>query len=70
MSKSKIVITDHAVVRYLERVIGVDVDALKREIVNEETAKIINRLKTLKISTPTQAKLVVVDKTVVTVVKK
>ncbi len=32
MKKPLVHVTDHAVVRYLERVIGMDVDAIRREI--------------------------------------
>ena len=32
MKKSNLHITDHAVIRYLERVRGVDIDAVRREI--------------------------------------
>lgn len=32
MKKSRIGVTDHAVLRYMERVMGVDVERLRREI--------------------------------------
>ena len=37
-------ITDHAIVRYLQRVKGVDIDALKKEIVPNDVRKQIEEL--------------------------
>ena len=36
-ASKKPVVSDHAIVRYLERVIGMDLDDLKDEIINSET---------------------------------
>lgn len=68
--KGKVVVTDHAIVRYMERVSGIDIDAIRseiREIVpSHERLKGINNLNVFKGS----HKIVIKDSAVVTVSPK
>ena len=43
------IISEHAILRYLERVKGIDIDALKQEIMDDKTAENIKFLKSGKI---------------------
>lgn len=68
--KGKVAVTDHAVVRYLERVAGVDIDAVKREIQElVPSRKGLEGIDTLNVFKG-PIKLVVKDNIVVTVAPK
>jgi len=40
----EIVISEHAILRYLERVKGVDIEEIKKEILPEETAVLVRKM--------------------------
>lgn len=60
-------ITDHAVLRYLERVMGVDVEAVRRAILTPDNKALIARLKSGKFPIGAGMLAVVVDEVIVTI---
>ncbi len=60
-------VSDHAVVRWLERVRGMDMAAVRREILTPERAHVIETLSPVTVKTAEGIDLVVRDKVVVTV---
>lgn len=44
LTESGPVVSEHAILRYLQRVKGVDIDSVRREIMSERTAEVINTL--------------------------
>ena len=64
-------VTDHALVRYIERGYGIDMDELRAEIVTPEMAKLIKQAKTgtFPMGGEFGLRIVVRDKTVITVQK-
>ena len=65
-------ITDHAVIRYLERVKGIDINMIKSEMIDKRTIEAINKLnckKTFHI-VKKDCVLKIIDKKVVTVLNK
>jgi hypothetical protein len=60
-------VTDHAVVRYLERVLGYDVDGIREAILCESVRKAIKAFGTAKIPHPDGFRVVVEDRQVVTI---
>ncbi len=62
-----IVISDHARIRYLERVKGVNMDGVDKAILPEESAVIAKELGDCKINTPGGFKSVIRNSVVVTV---
>jgi chromosome segregation ATPase len=60
-------ITDHALVRYLERKLNIDVDMLRNEIIDEKSAREISEIKDGLIPTRDGLKLRVKDYKVVTI---
>lgn len=62
----KVVVSEHAMLRYIERVMGLDLEKLKAEMVPPGTAAAIATFKSGKFPTPT-CRLVVKESTVVTV---
>ncbi|MGD6739693.1 hypothetical protein ACN08N_23755 [Photobacterium leiognathi subsp. mandapamensis] len=69
--KANPVVTEHAMLRYLERVKGIDIAAIEREILNPKAVEIINTHgigpSKIPLSTVLGCRLVVEDKTVITV---
>lgn len=61
-------ITDHAIVRYLERHKGIDMNAIRSEILTETTTAYIQQLGDGKYPIGDGRRLVVKNKTVVTVI--
>lgn len=61
-------VTDHAVLRYLERVHGVDVESVRRAILTPENKALIKRLKNGKFPLGHGLIAVVKDEVVVTIV--
>jgi hypothetical protein len=60
-------VTEHAIVRYLERRYGIDVKELLAELVPYETAQLLRRVKNGRVGIKHNLWLVVADGTVVTV---
>jgi chromosome segregation ATPase len=59
-------ITEHAIVRFLERVKGIDIEQVKREMLGEKQEEVVSQLKTCKVDQG-DCTLVVNNSTVVTV---
>lgn len=64
----KVRVTDHAVVRYLERVVGIDVEDIRRRIVEGRERVIVGMPKGDLVIPERRMKLSVVNGVVVTVV--
>ncbi len=62
-----IVITEHAMLRFLERVDGLDIEELQKRMMTDDQREIIENLETCKIKTPDHVTLIVKDKVLVTV---
>jgi hypothetical protein len=60
-------VTEHALLRYIERVMKIDLADIKDKILSESNKEYINKLRTCKIPVDGKYKLVVKDKTVVTI---
>jgi hypothetical protein len=65
-----IVVTDHAIVRYLERVKGVDIEEIRRSIVTEKVKEMIDTLGTGLFPINNEFRIKVQDKRVITVMAK
>ena len=65
---SKTIITEHAILRYLERIIGIDIEAVKKEILPEEVEQLIKVMPNGTFQCITH-KIVVKDNTIVTVIE-
>lgn len=44
MKKTNIEVSDHAIVRFLERVFGVDIDEIKKQILSDEMSEIAEQM--------------------------
>lgn len=64
------VVTDHALVRYLQRVMGIDVDRFRRDLVADGRAKLIETMGEGRVATPDGVVLIVVDGRVVSVLDR
>lgn len=62
-------ISDHAVIRYLERVKGIDVESFKKEILSDKTMEFISKLGTSGTYPNGEFKVVMKNNVVVTVKK-
>jgi len=65
-----IYISEHAIVRYFERIKGYDIDLAKKEILSEETLILIEKLGGNGSYPSNNFKIIMKDYTVVTVVKR
>lgn len=63
----KVHITDHALVRYFERCLEIDISAIKKEMLADGRDEMIKKLRSGKFPLGNGAKLVVVEGNVVTV---
>lgn len=61
------IITEHALLRYVERILHVDLEKVKKEILSDNNVKIINELRSCKIPINNKFKIVVKNKSIVTV---
>lgn len=43
--QKEVIVSEHAVIRYIERVMGIDIKEIERIIVDEQTEKIIKEMK-------------------------
>ena len=64
----KPVVTEHAMLRYLERVRGIDLQALQDEILNEKTLEAINTLQSCRLPLGDGNQLLVENRTVKSVI--
>lgn len=62
-------VTDHALVRYMERVMEIDVERLRNELLSDGRAELIRTIGTGHLHTPEGATLVVLDSKVVSVLR-
>lgn len=62
-------VTDHAVIRYLERMMGIDVERLRSELLSDGRAALIRSMSTGHLHTADGATLVVLDAKVVSVIR-
>lgn len=62
-------ITDHAVIRYLERVMEIDVERLRLQMLSDGRAALIQSIGTGRLNLPEGATLVIVGCKVVSVVR-
>ncbi len=62
-----IIVSEHAMLRYLQRVDGLDIEALQKRMLTENDREVIKKLGTCKIKTPDEVTLIVKDNVVVTV---
>jgi hypothetical protein len=70
MNKRKLKVSDHAVLRYMERILGVDVDGIRKGMINEVFEAQVDAMDgECRIKTLTHD-LTVIDYTVVTVTPK
>lgn len=60
------IVTEHALLRYVERIMGVDLEAVRKAILTESAVKMIKFTKTGKVTTDGR-RLVVKNGTVVTI---
>ena len=65
--RSGIIVSEHAIIRYLQKKYGLDLDELRREIVPHEVAKGISKLGSVKFTIRDSHRLIVKDNVVVTV---
>lgn len=63
-SKKEVVISEHALLRYFERVLGYDLDAIRRGLLTDDVVTLINEFKSGKIPAA-GCRLIVQDRTVV-----
>lgn len=63
-------VSDHAVLRYIERVLGMDIEALKESIVDDDMARKINAMGNGNYGIRDGYKLIVRENVVLTVLKK
>lgn len=63
------VITDHALVRYMERVMQIDVERLRNELLSGGRAELIRTMGTGQLHTPEGATLLIIDNKVVSVLR-
>lgn len=62
------IVSEHALIRYLERVKGINMEAIKKEMLTERVVLAINQVGNCKISNGNGLKYVVKDHTIVSVV--
>jgi hypothetical protein len=60
-------VTDHAMIRYIERVMGIDMEALKARILTPETRAFIDQFGSGKFPVAPGYRLVVKNRVVITV---
>lgn len=67
-SKDEINVTDHAIVRYFERVIGLNIDEVKQKIITDEVLRLVTKLGGTGTLPNNNFKLVLEDWNVVTII--
>lgn len=66
---NKIIVSEHAILRYLERTMGLDIKAIEKEILTDETLKQYRTLGNGKYPVENGCKAVIKDNVVITVTK-
>jgi uncharacterized coiled-coil protein SlyX len=61
------VVSEHAMLRYVERFLGANLKEIEKDILSEETLKIINKISSGKIPFKKDYVLIVKNKTIVTI---
>lgn len=66
---NKIIVSEHAILRYLERTMGLDIKAIEKEILTDETLKQYRTLGNGKYPVENGCKAVIKDNVVITITK-
>lgn len=61
------VVSEHAMLRYVERVLKIDLKKIEEEILSEENKKIINQISSCKVPFKGNYQLIVRNRTVITI---
>lgn len=69
-SMHKPVISEHATLRYVERILKVDLKKVEEDILSEENKKVIDQVSSCKIPFKNDYLLIVKNKTVITITEK
>ena len=67
ISEKEPVLTEHAILRYLERKYSINLDEIRQEILTEDTKSLINTLQSAKIPIGDGLRAVVKNKTIITI---
>lgn len=65
-AQESVIISEHAVIRYIERVLGIDIKEIEKKIVDEETEKIIREMRPCRIHRG-EFSILIKDNTVTTI---
>ena len=65
-AQESVIVSEHAVIRYIERVLGIDIKEIEKKIVDEETEKIIREMRPSRINKG-EFSILIKDSTVTTV---
>ena len=68
LADSNPVVSEHALLRYVERVLGINLKEAEKDIMSKENLEIINQLSSGKIPFKKDLVLVVKNKTVITII--
>ena len=66
----ELTITEHALLRYCERVLGINIEDIKKEILTPELNKLIDTLGSTGTYPYKEYQLKIVDKTIITIINK
>lgn len=69
-NRRKINVSDHAVIRYLERVLGMDIEELKQDIITDDIARKIKAMGNGNYGIEGGFRMIVKDNVVLTIFKK
>ncbi len=64
------IVSEHAILRYVERVLKINLKSIENEILSEENKRIIDQVSSCKIPFKSNTFLIVKNKTVVTIMDK
>ena len=65
-AQESVIVSEHAVIRYIERVLGIDIKEIEKKIVDEETEKIIREMRPSRINKG-EFSILIKDNTVTTI---
>ena len=63
----KLIVSDHAILRYIERIMGIDVDSIRNTIANDKVQELVNTLGDAKVPIGDGAYAVVKNHSIVTI---